>query len=95
MGHWSSGKYSTDYKDEDNEDVNQSMLSPEREEYPLPTEEPAEDDGEPTDDDEEAPVVAEEEALAEEANNVTEIILPGFAPCRAIRSVGSTLHTPT
>jgi len=52
MGYWSSGKYSTDYKDEDNEDVNQSMLSPEREEYPLPVEEPAEDDGKPIDEEE-------------------------------------------
>ena len=50
MGHWSSSKYSTDYEDEDGEEVNQPTLSPECEE------EPTEDDGEPaTDDEEEAP----------------------------------------
>ena len=47
MGHWSSGKYSTDYEDKDGEEVNQSMPSPEREQ------EPTEDDGEPTNDEEE------------------------------------------
>ena len=89
MGHWSFGMYSTDYEDEDGEEVNQPTPSPEREEYPLLTEEPAEDDGEPTDDDEEAPMAVEEEeeekeeALAEEAANITETIPPGFAhmPC--------------
>ena len=46
MGHWSSGKYSIDYEDEDGEEVNQPTPSPEREE-------PIEDDGEPTNDEEE------------------------------------------
>ena len=41
MGHWSSGKYSTDYEDEDGEEVNQPMPSPEREK------EPAKDNGDP------------------------------------------------
>ena len=61
MGHWSSNKYSIDYEDEDGEEVNQLTPSPKREEYPLPAEEPTEDDGEPTDDDEEASVAIEEE----------------------------------
>jgi hypothetical protein len=62
MGHWSSSKYSTDYEDEDGEEVNQPTPSPEREEYPLPAEEPTEDDKEPTDDNkEEAPSATEEE----------------------------------
>jgi hypothetical protein len=47
MGHWSSNKYSTNYEDEDGEEVNQPTLRPEREE------EPTEDDWEPANDDEE------------------------------------------
>ena len=61
MGHWSFDKYSTDYEDGDGEEVNQPMPSPECEEYPLLTEEPAEDDGEPTDDEEEVSLAIEEE----------------------------------
>jgi hypothetical protein len=53
MGHWSSNKYSTNYEDEDGEEVNQPTLRPERE---------------------------EEEAPAEEVDNITKTILPGFAP---------------
>jgi len=53
MGHWSSGKYSTVYEDEDGKEVNQPTPSPECEEYSLSTEEPVEDDGEPTDEEEE------------------------------------------
>jgi len=75
MGHWSSGKYSTDYEDKDNEEVNQSTSSPEREEYPLLAEEPVEDDGEPTYDEEEvAPATSKEEekeAPTEEVDNIT------------------------
>ena len=56
MGHWSSGKYSIDYEEEDGEEVNQPMPSPEREE------EPTEDDGEPTEDDREPAATDEEEA---------------------------------
>ena len=48
MGHWSFSKFSTDYKDERGDEVNQPMLSTERKE------EPAEDDEEPTDDEKEA-----------------------------------------
>ena len=62
MGHWSSSKYSTNYEDEDGEGVNQPTPSPECEEYSLSTEEPVEDDGEPTDEEEmEAPQAVEEE----------------------------------
>jgi len=49
-------------------------------------EEPAEDDGEPTDDEEEeVPMVVEEdekeeEALMEEVDNITKTIPPGFGP---------------
>jgi len=50
MGHWSSSKYSTDYEDGDDKEVNQPTLSLEHKE------EPTEDDGEPTDGkEEEAP----------------------------------------
>ena len=50
MGHGSASKYSTDYKDKDGVEVNQSMPSPEHEQ------EPTEDDREPTNDEgEEAP----------------------------------------
>ena len=93
MGYWSSSKYSTDYEEEDGEEVNQPTPSLEREEYPLPTEEPAEDDREPTDDDEEeAPPAVEEqeededeedeeeEVLAEEVDNITKTIPLGFGP---------------
>jgi hypothetical protein len=88
MGHWSSSKYSTDYEDEDDEEVNQPMLSPVHEEYPLPVEEPAKDDREPTDDEEEVPPAAEveeeekkeKEAPVEVVDNITETILPRFAP---------------
>ena len=47
MGHWSSDKYSTDYEDEDGEEVNQPTPCPERKE------EPTEDDTKLLDDDEE------------------------------------------
>ena len=94
MGHWSSGKFSIDYEDEDGEEVNQPTPSLEHEEYLLPMEEPAEDEGKPTeddrepiDDDEEAapPAVEEEEdqeeeAPVEEVDNITETIPPGFGP---------------
>ena len=74
MGHWSSGKYSTDYEDEDGEEVNQPTLSPERKEEPTEDNgEPAKDDGEPTNDE-------EEEAPVEEVDNITETILSGFGP---------------
>ena len=82
MGHWSSDKYSTNYKDKDGKEVNQHTSSPKREEYPLPTDEPTEDDEEPTEEEEE-PVVAEEveeEALVEEVDNITKTIPLGFAP---------------
>ena len=75
--------YSTDYEDEDGEEVNQPTLSPEREEYLLLAEEPTKDDGEPADDEEEAsPAVEEEEedALAEEVDNITKTIPLGFIP---------------
>ena len=35
MGHWLSGKYSTDYEDLDGEEVNQPTPRPEREEEPA------------------------------------------------------------
>ena len=83
MGPWSSSKYSTDYEDKDGKEVNQSTPSPEREEYPLPVEEPTEDDREPADDEEKEalPVIEEEEeAPVEEVDNNTKTIPPGFAP---------------
>ena len=49
MGHLSSSKFSTDYEDKDEEEVNQPTLSPKREEVPT------EDNGKPTDEEEEAP----------------------------------------
>ena len=50
MGHWPSGKYYTDYEDEDGEEVNQPTPSPERKE------EPTEDDTKlPDNEEEEAP----------------------------------------
>ena len=54
--------------------MNQPTPSPEREEYPLPTKEPA-------DEEEEAPAAAEEEEEepVEEVDNITETIPPGFA----------------
>jgi hypothetical protein len=67
MGRWSSSKYSTDYKDEDGKEVNQSTPSPEREEKLAEDDgELTEDDGKPTDDEEEeeAPQAAEEEEEA-------------------------------
>ena len=48
MGHWSSSKYSTDYEDEDGEEVNQPMPSPKHKE------ELAKDNREPADEEEEA-----------------------------------------
>jgi len=86
MGHWSSGKYSIDYEDKDGEEVNQLTPSPECEDYPLPAEEPTEDDGEPTDDEEGEALAAakeeeeEEEVPAEEVDNITKTIPLGFAP---------------
>jgi hypothetical protein len=87
MGHWSSSKYFTDYKDEDGKEVNQPTPSLEREEKPAEDDgELAKDDGEPAaDDEEEAPQAAEEEekeeeAPAEEVDNITETIPPGFGP---------------
>ena len=72
MRHLSSDKYPTDYKDKDSEEVNQPTPSPEHEEYPLPVEEPVEDDREPTN--------KEDEASTEEVDNITKTILAVFAP---------------
>jgi hypothetical protein len=87
MGHWSSSKYSTNYEDEDDEEVNQPMLSPVHEEYPLLVEEPAKDGREPIGNEEAPPaaeVVVEEEEEKEEpvevVDNITETIPPRFAP---------------
>ena len=92
MGYWSSSKYSTDYEDEVNEEVNQPTLSPKHEEYPLPVEEPTEDDEEPIDEEEkEAPVVQWRRRWPTSPRPFHQ----GSSPCRATRSVGSTLHPPT
>ena len=56
MWHWSSGKYSIDYEDEDGKEVNQPTPSLEREE-------------EPADDDEEEALQAVEEEEAPVGSN--------------------------
>jgi hypothetical protein len=104
MGHWSSSKYSTDYEDEDDEEVNQPMLSPVHKEYPLPVEEPAKDDREPTGNEEEAPSAAEveeeeeekeKEAPVEVVDNILRPFHRGSPPCHATRSASSILNPPT
>jgi hypothetical protein len=111
MGHWSSGKYSTDYEDDDGKEVNQLTPSLEREEYPFLVEEPVKDDRDPVDDDdnEEAPPATEEEdeeakeeeeeeekeAPEEEWTTSPRPFHQGLPPYHATRCASSTLHPPT